>query len=52
MTTRLPPLSHRELLDLYRRNVELGQVICSTEWTPPPTTAKELIDRIQKGEKR
>jgi hypothetical protein len=49
MTTRLPPISNQELKRLYAECVALGQVAAVSEWTPPPTTAQELIDRIRKG---
>lgn len=49
---RLPVLTHQQMLNLYRKNVERGQLIglAVTEWTPPPTTAAELIERIQRKE--
>lgn len=49
--TRLKPLSHKELTDLYRQCVELGAVLADSNWTPPPTTAAELIARIRKEPK-
>ena len=48
MTTRLPPISNQELRRLYAECVALGQVASVTDWTPPPTTARELIERIRK----
>ena len=51
MTTRLPPLTHKQLTDLYRKCVSLGAVLADSSWTPPPTTAAELIQRIRKEAK-
>ncbi len=48
MTTRLPPISNQELKELYRKCVSLGAVLADSEWTPPATTAADLINRIRK----
>jgi hypothetical protein len=48
MTTRLPPISNEALKQLYRQCVELGAVLAHSDWSPPPTSTAELINRIRK----
>jgi hypothetical protein len=48
MTTRLPPISNQQLRELYRQCVVIGAVLADSDWSPPPTSTAELINRIRK----